>query len=666
MPRRLPILPLALTIVVALFFLTSVLTAQPPATQPTSVPPSSSPGEGIKRTQEENLKLYKRFADELLKLAQRWEKSDNIDERERAKTLRAALKIADEKGVENLFKSVLNGLAGLRTGPEFEDALAKDSALITALKEVLETLETEDEAERIKREIEALKDLLKEAARIKREQENLRGRTNIPRSDADRIAKEQGKLAGQTKNLAERLAGPKDAKTGKEGKTGGDSPPNDDRSEPKPEAKPGDSEAEPKPETPQAKSGEKDPKDGMGEPKGGEPKPSDGMKNDDAGSSRDAPKDGAGEPKGGKGKGEPKEGDPKNGDPMSGDPKPMQPSTSKAQGTGKGDPKPSKGEGGEGKPMTSKGGMPSDSPPSDSKGSPSGSPSDSPSSPSSPNPNNPNDQAQRKVEEAVPDQREAEKNLDKNKRDDATKNQDDAITKLAEAIKELEKRLKQLREKEMLKKLEDLERRVAKMLRLQIEVYEATKQIDGQIKKNNNQPSTANRQRAAIEAEKEHEIVVEADRALRLLEGEGTAIVFAGILSLVRKDMETIQQQLNRTEVGGDTQLIEEQVIAQLKQMLEALKKAKQDLENPPPPPPPGMPPPPSDPKKNLVQIIEQLKLLRLQQLQVNERTVAFGKRSPGEQATDPFIQQQLRQLGDQQKFLQDMLQKVAELMNQE
>lgn len=656
MPRRLPILPLVLATTVALFLLTSLLTAQP-ATQPTSVPPSSSPGDGIKRTQEDNLKLYKRFAGELLKLAQRWEKSDNIDERTRAKTLRAALKIADEKGVENLFKSVLNGLAGLRTGPEFEDALAKDAALVAALKEVLETLETEDEAERIKREIEALKDLLKEAARIKREQENLRGRTNIPRSDADRIAKDQGKLADQTKNLAKRLGGPKDAKDGKGGKNGSDSPPKDDRSEPKPEAKPGDSDAEPKPETPTPKSGEKDPKDGMGgEPKGGEPKPSDGMKKD-AGTSREAPKDGAGEPKSGKGMGEPKDGSPM-------DPKPMPPSTSKAPGTGKGDPKPSKGQGGEGKPMTSKGGMPSDSPPSDSKGSP-GSPSDSPSSPSPPNPNNPNDFARRKVEEAVPDQRDAEKNLDKNKRDDATKNQDDAITKLTEAIKELEKRLRQLREKEMLKKLEDLERRVAKMLRLQIEVYEATKQIDGQIKKNNNQTTTANRQRASIEGEKEGEIVVEADRALRLLEGEGTAIVFAGILSLVRKDMDTIQQQLNRTEVGGDTQLIEEQVIAQLKQMLEALKKAKQDLQNPPPPPPPGMPPP-SDPKKNLVQIIEQLKLLRLQQLQVNDRTIAFSKRSPGEQASDPFIQQQLRQLGDQQKFLQDMLQKVAELMNQE
>jgi len=104
MPARLRILPFALVATVGLFALTSVMTAQPPAAPPTP--------EGIKRTEEENLKLYKRFADELLKLAQKWEKSDNPDEKERAKTLRAALKIAEEKGVENLFKQLLNPTPG--------------------------------------------------------------------------------------------------------------------------------------------------------------------------------------------------------------------------------------------------------------------------------------------------------------------------------------------------------------------------------------------------------------------------------------------------------------------------------------------------------------------------------------------------------------------------
>jgi hypothetical protein len=78
------------------------------------------------------------------------------------------------------------------------------------------------------------------------------------------------------------------------------------------------------------------------------------------------------------------------------------------------------------------------------------------------------------------------------------------------------------------------------------------------------------------------------------------------------------------------------------------------------------MPPPPSDPKKNLVQLIEQLKLLKMLQVQVNERTTAFGKRTPGEQAADPFLQEQLRQLGERQKTLQGMLHKVASQLNQQ
>src|SRR5947208_1852402 len=100
MARRLPVLPLMLAAVVGLFALTTALTAQPPATLPSTTPNPLD----IKRSQEENLKVYKRFADELLKLAQKWEKSDNPEEKARAKTLRAALDIADKQGVEKMFK----------------------------------------------------------------------------------------------------------------------------------------------------------------------------------------------------------------------------------------------------------------------------------------------------------------------------------------------------------------------------------------------------------------------------------------------------------------------------------------------------------------------------------------------------------------------------------
>jgi hypothetical protein len=632
-------------------FVAAVATAQPPR-------PAADPG-GIKRTNEENFKLYKKFADDLLALAQKWEKSDNPDERNRAKSLRAALKIGEEKGIENLFRGVLSSVQGAKAGPQFDDLFAKDAALLRALEELLETLETEDEADRIRREILELKDFIKEAQRLKREQENLLARTGLPKSDNNRLAKDQAGLAKDTQSLANKL-GKNDPKAGdpKGGppKAGGD--PKDGMGEPKPGGKEGDQAAEPKPDTPMSKSDTKtpgdpktgDPKAGGGDPKKGDPK---------AGGDRPTPK--AGDPK----MGDPKGSDPKSGMPMAGDPK--QPGQSKSQGEGKGDSKSSPKDGGDAKPGPPKGGMPMPGgmPPSPggAKPPPSGS-RPPPGAPRPPNPNNPNDDARRNLEEAVPPQDGAKQDLQKNDRDNASKKEDEAIRALDRALAELERRLQQLREKEMLKKLEDLERRVARMLRMQVEVYEATKLIDTGITKNKGQKTTADIQKAGVEAEKEGEIATDAGKALRLLEGEGKAVVFAGVLGEVRKDMGSIQKQLNGANTGPDTQLVEEQVIRQLQKMMDALKKAQEDLKNPPPPPPPGMPPPPND-KKDLVQLVEQLKLLRELQRDVNERTTAFGRRVTTEQATDPFIQEQLRMLGDRQRVLQDMLNRIAEQLNQ-
>jgi hypothetical protein len=643
MAARLRFLPGLLVATLALFALTTAITAQPPADPPNP--------DNIKKTEEDIRKRYKRFADELLKLAQKWEKSDLQEEKERAKVLRAALKLAEEKGVDRLF----NELSKPGTGSELADQVAKDKVLILALKEVLETLNTEDEAERTRQERIKTEAFLKEAKRILREQENLIARTE-GKGDPMKIGKDQNQLAKETKDLANELSkGDKKGGDPKgDPKNGGKSEPKDDKSEEKPDSsKPGDPSAEQKSDTKDPKSTDKDPMGGdpkMGEPKPGDPKGGMPM----AGGSKESPKEGPMDPMGGKPMGEPK--------PMD---KPKDPSDSKNQGAGKGDAKPSPPMGGDAKPMPPSDGSPMNSPPmGGSKGDPSGgSPPPSPKRP--PNPNNPNDDAQQKLDDAVPDQKEAEKKLNDKKNDEARDPQDKAVDKIQQAIKELEKRLKQLREKEMRQKLEDLERRVAKMLQMQIEVYEATKRIDTSILKNGGKPEVSDRQKATVEAEKENNIAIEAAKALRLLEGEGTAIVFAGVLEEAAKDMAAVKKELDRTNTSSDTQLVEEQIIAQLKRMLEALKKAKQDLDQPPPPPPPGMPPPPNDPKKNLIQLVEQLKLLKELQVQVNERTSAFGKRTMGPQSQDPFIQEQLKQLSDRQETLKKMLQKVADQMSQ-
>src|SRR5947199_5056592 len=105
MPRRLPTFaPLAVAAAVGLFALTSALTAQAPP--PPAAPPAAG-ADPLRTGQEENFELYKKFSDKLLELAQKWEKSDNPEDKERAKTIRSALKIAEERGVKNLFKDLV-------------------------------------------------------------------------------------------------------------------------------------------------------------------------------------------------------------------------------------------------------------------------------------------------------------------------------------------------------------------------------------------------------------------------------------------------------------------------------------------------------------------------------------------------------------------------------
>ncbi|HVL14545.1 MAG TPA: hypothetical protein VM529_18375, partial [Gemmata sp.] len=516
---------------------------------------------------------------------------------------------------------------------------------------------------RLKREIAELKKLIEAIERIKRDQENVRARTDINKSDPNQLAKDQKDITGRTKDVANQLGG----KDGKGGQNAGEK---DDKSEPKPETKPGDANPENKPDTKEDKSGAKPAGDGMpmaggmGDPMGGgEPKPAPPMGGMQPGGDKESPKGGmnAGEPKPG-GDQKPMGGmDPMN--PM--DQKPT-PGDSKAQGDGKGDPKPSAGmPGGESKPMTGQpmGGMPSGGQPSQSKPSPGGMPGGGMPPPGG-GQQQPKDQAQEDVQKAVPPQQEAEQDIRKGENNQASKNQDEAIKQLEKALKELEKRLKQLREKELEKLLSNLEERVAKMLRMQEEVLAQTVTIDKVVQKNKGQKTTAEIQKSQTEADKELQIVAEADKALKLMEGEGSAVVFAGVLSQVRGDMVAVQNRLNAGRVEKQTQDIEQDIIDQLKMMKEALKKAKQDLKDPPKP---GDPKDPNgkQPDKKLIDLINELKLIKSLQEQVNKRTIGYSKDDPGEQAKDPLVQAELQQLAERQRVLQEMLHKIATQANQ-
>jgi hypothetical protein len=680
MKRRLPTaLPAVLTAAAGLFVLTLVAPAQPPkeAPPPADVPKSSG---DLRKPQEQNAKLFRDLAQGLLRLAQKLERSDKPEDQERAKTIRAALKVAEEAGVENQFQKLIAVMSkGTDRVGDLQTMIGQDAELAKTLQEIVNILMTDDETARIKAEIAKLTAFLKEVKDIRRREEIIRAMTEAQKGDASKIAKTQAELAKQTADLAKRMGG--------QAKDGGDKA--DAKSEPKGEGKPGDKNAESKDDAKGAKSTGKggEPKDAANEPKPGEPKAGDQESEPREGSPEKAgaeargqgepkagePKSGdpkAGEPKSGDPKGgDPKAGDPKSGDPKAGDPKsqnqPNAQADPKGKGEGKAESKPTpggqqsqaRGMGGDPKNQQqqaqNKGGQQGGQPGGDQQ-----------QQQQQQQANKQNQTPGRKqVEEAYPHEKRAEGDLNKQDRKNASKNETKAIEELSKAIEELEKRLKQLREEEMLKTLAALEARCNRMLSMQIEVYENTKAIHASILKTaDKKPEKADIQKSQQQASKEQEIVVEADKALKLLESEGSAVAFATVLEEVKGDMQAVQRRLEATYVGPDTQAIEEAIIAMLKDMIQALKKAQQDLQNQQ-----------QNPQQNnsnrqnqrLIDLLAELRLIRAMQVQVNQRTVLHGKKYDGEQASDAIIQAELRQLSQRQVKLQDMIHKIATQANQ-
>jgi hypothetical protein len=239
----------------------------------------------------------------------------------------------------------------------------------------------------------------------------------------------------------------------------------------------------------------------------------------------------------------------------------------------------------------------------------------------------------KQIQEANKYQQQAEENLNQNKRADASKKMEEARDKLEEARRKLEDLLKQMREEEIERLLAQLEARCKHMLALQIAVRDGTVELDKIIQGNvDKKPTRADHQASLGLAEKEDEIVLEAKSALRLIEADGSAVAFAEVFQQVLSDMNNVAGWLKKTDTGVVTVTTENDIIETLKEMIEALKKARKDNQSKQgKPSPPGTPP-----DQKLIDMIAELKMIRSMQIRVNNRTTLYGKQYTGEQAPTP------------------------------
>ena len=257
----------------------------------------------------------------------------------------------------------------------------------------------------------------------------------------------------------------------------------------------------------------------------------------------------------------------------------------------------------------------------------------------------------KQVEDANEYQKQAEKDIDKDKRADASQKQDKAIDELEKARKRLEEILRQLREEEMERLLAALEQRCNRMLAMQIEVHHDTVRVDRDIQDTPDKKATRVHEQKALQlSDHEEKIVQEADKAIQLLEAEGSAVAFPEVFMQVRDDMKNVARRLGKADVGSVTQVIEQDIINTLKEMIDALKKAQQNMQARKNQSGQSMPL-----NQKFIDLLAELKMIRAMQVRVNTRTRVYGEKYTGEQAADPDIQGELANLAQRQMKILDV-----------
>jgi hypothetical protein len=247
--------------------------------------------------------------------------------------------------------------------------------------------------------------------------------------------------------------------------------------------------------------------------------------------------------------------------------------------------------------------------------------------------------------------RQAQQRLEKAQRDEALPAQQEARRLLEEAKAQLEEILRQMREEEIERALAQLEARFRKMLEMQIKVYEDTQQLSELS--SDDRAGQIIVQAGKLSAD-ERKILQEADKALLLLREEGSSVAFPEAVDQMREDMEIVVDRLAQAKVDLITIGSEEDIIAALEEIVEALQKAQQDAEQQRQRPQrPMQPMSPED--MPLVDAIAELKMIRTLQVRVNKRTDTYAKllADPEHaigQATDQDLIESLDQLSQREQ----------------
>jgi hypothetical protein len=234
----------------------------------------------------------------------------------------------------------------------------------------------------------------------------------------------------------------------------------------------------------------------------------------------------------------------------------------------------------------------------------------------------------------------------------AGRQQDEAIRQLEKALQEIEERLAQLREETQIEKLARLEARFREMLARQQVVTLATAELEA--KKQAGTLKRIDRLAISKQAAEERALAEEAFQAYEIIVEDGTSVVFPEVVGQLREDLTTVAGLLDASRTDGYTQLVQREIETTLVELIEALKKLREQKPSQNTGGGGGGGEPPLLPNS------AELKLLRAAQLRVNRRTKAFDEIRP-DGPLDDVLRKEIVGIAERQDVITAMTESILE-----
>jgi len=236
--------------------------------------------------------------------------------------------------------------------------------------------------------------------------------------------------------------------------------------------------------------------------------------------------------------------------------------------------------------------------------------------------------------------------------------QQKALEHLQRALDELEDALRQVRREEMEETLAALEQRFRYLLEGERQVRAGVDELQrakATASANTPDPDGDAAGELLRVAAQQHELVEQCRSAQVILIEEGTTVVLPALAAQILADMEDVAQRLDKADVAAVTQRRLDDVIRLLEQIVAAVERKRREEQeaaaaegNRDAPATDAMLPPSAE-----------LKLLRSQQVAVNERTRALGEEQGPERTPEQIAE--LERLAERQQELSELTRRMAE-----